>query len=339
MDLFKLLRAESLKRRLPFSLLLLALGAALFFTFSCFNLVYLAFPWSLNQLAQDSMEGVWVSDTLTSLHKEYAQEITRQEGQEDRPTGAAYIIPLPDGRCMGVFFHEDTLGAAQALLDASHEGGAGLRVRGQVRPMDQGHLALYTAAAEQEDEDGEQIMLPFYIDVDRLNGRKLPVCWAVLAASCVLMTAGLAVGGYVLAGGCQRALRRKAAQAGNLAMSMSRVERFYHRTPPLGGVRVDRNYVMFRKGAVDVLLRPWDVTWVYSIDRHDTSRVIFRTGQEKRYTVKMPKVGAQALFQHLEEQTPGILLGYTKERAYAYQCDPTFAHRWEAIWPGCTYKR
>lgn len=347
MDLFKQLREESLKRRLPVTLILLALGAALFFAFSCYDLVKLAFPWKLSQLTPERMSDVWVEDDVTYLYREYAQEITHQEGAEDRQTGAAYVIGISGERYMGLYIHKDALPEFQALLEASNaaytgtsatEDLPGLHIRGMVRPMEGKQLALYRAAAEG-DESVESLMLPYYIDEGRIGRWQLWQCWTALAVSCTLMAAGLAVAVYTLAGGCQRKMKARAAQAGNLEMSMSRIERFYHRTPAIGGVRADKNYILFRKGAVDVLLRPWDVTWAYAIDHGNSSKVVLRTAQGKKYTVKMRAMDAQTLMQHLESETPGMLLGYNKERAYSYRCDPTFAHRWEAIWPGCTYKK
>jgi len=342
MEILKLLREESLIRRLPFALLFLALGAALFFSFHCFDLVKLAFPWSLSQLTAAKLDGVWVEDDVSCLHREYAREITHQKDGEDLLTGTAYIIFLDSGQSMGLFVHQEGLAEAQALLEKCQtQDGTGelpvLHVSGMVRAMPEQHLTLFRAAAEG-DERVESAMLPYYIDVGRLNGWSLAVCWLVLGASCALMALGLGLGIYVLAGGCQRKLKAKAARAGDLAMSLSRVERFYRRTPPLGGVRADKEYVLFRRGAVDILLRPWDVTWAYSIDRRNSSKVVFRTAQEETYTVTMSPMDAQALFHRMEEQTPGVLIGFTDDRAYAYQCDPTFAHRWEAVWPGCTYK-
>lgn len=348
MELFKRLREESLKRRLPISLLLLALGAAVFFAFSCFDLVKLAFPWTLAQLTPEQMEGVWLEDEVSYLHREYAREVTHQEGREDRLTGALYVISLDDEQYMGLYVHQDALDQAQTLMEASDACYNGqlaedelpaMPVAGMVRAMDEGHAALFKAAA-QGDGNVESVMLLYYVDMGRLNGRTLPAVWAALAASCALMAAGLAVGIFALAGGCQRKLKAKAAEAGDLAMSMSRVRGFYERTTPLGGVRADKNYVMFRKGATDILLRPWDVTWAYAQDRRGGSvKVVFRTARKGKYSLTMPQADAQLLFRHLEEQTPGILLGYTKGKARSYRCDPTFAKRWEAFWPGCTYKK
>lgn len=350
MELLEELREDSLKKTLPPALIALVLGLALYFAFGCYDLVRLVYPKALDDLTAETMEGVWLEDDITYFHMAYAQELTYQDGRPARVTGSQYVVRFDSEHYMGLFVHRDGLEEAERMMSACNDFYAGkipesqipsMHVKGTIRAMDEQTLGFYLAAANG-DKDVESIMLPYYIDVGRLNGRSIGAMWAMLVLSILLMAAGLALGACAMLGVFQKRLRDKAAAAGDLKKSMERVRSFYEQTQPVGGVRVRSDYIMFQRGPISVLLRPWDVSWAY----HTAVRpllhwgkrfaVILCTTDNRRYTAAMDEKEAVAVLRLLDEQAPGVVLGYTSEKERSYRNDPTFAKRWEAIWPGCT---
>lgn len=347
MDIRKRLRLDSLRRMLPVCLALLAAGVAVFFLFGCHSLVRLALPRALAELSVENMEGAYVEDDVTYLYAAYAQEVTYQDDRPVAVTGAQYVIQFDGEHYMGLFAHQDTLDEAEAMLSACDAYYTGelredelpaLRVRGVIRSMDEQTLAYYLAAADG-DEDVREVMLPYYIDVNRLNGRPFAVTWAALAAAVLLMLAGIALGLYALLGGCQRKMRAKCAG------SEEEVEQFCQRTEAVGGVRLGPDYILFQSRTESVLLRPWEVSWAYVLDVWPPvnggmpTAMVFRTVDKKKYVIPMSEENTQTLMDLICQWLPGVVRGFSQEKERAYLGDPTFSGRWEAVWPGCTGRK
>jgi len=353
LKLLRQLRGASLRRILPASLALLALGAAVFVLFACYDLARLFSPRALAQLTPETMEGAYVADDIPYLHMVYARELTRREGQPDRVTGAQYVIKFDSEHYMGLSVHRDILARAEEMMDACNAFYNGwlsedqipvLRVEGTIRPLTGQALELYLAAA-QGDGDVEAVMLPYCLDVNRLNGRPYAVTWAALAVSLLLAAAGLALGVPPLAEMLRDRHRARVA-AVRLERSRAGVRRLLDEVPPVGGVRVRTDWLLLPRGSKSVLCRPWEVSWAYQtalnprLHRGSAAAVVFRMADGKgKYTVPMAEEDAQVLLELLERRTPGIVRGYSKEKERAYRGDPTFANRWEAAWPGCTAKK
>ena len=107
-----------------------------------------------------------------------------------------------------------------------------------------------------------------------------------------------------------------------------------------------RRFVYFQQRRKSVLLRPWDVAWVY---HHVTKRyalfipmgsshsVLLCTMAGKKYERFLPKQECQPFLEAVKTALPGAVVGYSAQLEKAYTNDrKAFAARWEQTLPGCT---
>ncbi len=122
-------------------------------------------------------------------------------------------------------------------------------------------------------------------------------------------------------------------------------EQFYFHTNPLNGLYLGDEFVYFRSNRRDVLLRPWDVAWVYQhvtthyalfIPLFKSRSVILRTMGGKSYEFALPKKDIQPTLEAIQSALPGVVTGYNAnlENAYLHNRQ-AFATRWEQAVPGC----
>lgn len=155
------------------------------------------------------------------------------------------------------------------------------------------------------------------------------------------------IGGFplikALRGGYQKQIRDFIAANG----CAREAERFYYNTTPVWReVRLGRDFVYFRAGSKDILLRPWDVAWAY---RHVYTQyvlivipiarsysVVVRTMGGKTYSLTANKKIANELLEAMQRVLPGTLFGYDSNLEKVYKENrQAFAARWEEKVPGC----
>lgn len=354
MELLKRLRRDSLKRVLPLSLLLLAAGIALFFIFGCYDLIQLASPRTLAELTPETMEGAYVEDDVTYFYAAYLQTKEYKDNRYVGVTGVQYVIDFDRSYYMGLSVHKLDLDEAENMMDACDDyyyGKIGadevpvFHVRGTIEAMDDEERSYYFEAAGG-DAGLESIMLPYYVDLNRMNGNTFALMWIMLAVSVALFLGGLVPLIRALTGGYQKKLSAKLAAMGEESSMLERLERFYDSSEPASGVRIGSEFLMFQHGAVTMLFRPWELAWAYQMTtRHRTNGIptgksyaaIFRMMDGTQYSLAMKEPQVQALLKAINENAPGVVLGYTKELEQMYQKNrSSFAARWESVRPGCT---
>lgn len=345
----------SLKKVAPRIALFLVLAAGVFVYFRCWGLIGVLAPKTLADLTPETMEGTYVEDDVYWLYTPYLEEYVQESGKPEKLTGVQYVMDFDDVYYMGIFAHQDNLDEAEELMeavDAFHEGKLDyddvpiLHVKGTIKAMDQEELGYYLDLADGNAEL-EATFLPYYLDMDRINGQPVAAEVVLLVGSLALLAAALFPLVKALSGGYQKKVTAKLAQAGDLETAAERAAQFYDRTEPISGVRMGAEYVYFLSGADSVLLRPWDVAWAYqSTTQHRTNgiptgktyAVVLRTMDGAQYTLPVKKEeDAQRLLEAMQTSLPGVVLGYTEEIEKLYrQNRSVFSERWEEKVPGCT---
>lgn len=355
MEWLKELRMASLKKAAPRIVLFLALAAGVFVYFRCWTLLGVLAPKTLADLTPETMEGAYVEDDVYWLYTPYLEEYVQESGKPDKLTGVQYVMDFDDVYYMGIFAHQDNLDRAEELMeavDAFHEGELDyddvpvMHVKGMIQAMDEEERGYYLELTDGNAELAATF-LPYYLDMDRLNGQPVIAELLLLLGSLALLAAALFPLVKALSGGYQKKVRAKLAESGDLETAAERAALFYDRTEPVGGMRMGSEYVYFLNGAESVLLRPWDVAWGYqSTTQHRTNgiptgktyAVVLRTMDGSQYTLPVKKEEeAQRLLEAMEMSLPGVVLGYTEEIEKLYkQNRSVFSERWEEKVPGCT---
>ncbi len=330
MGLLVPLRKKSLLFVLPPAIFLIVGAVILFFALRCYDVFSTFSPATLSELTVQDLEGTWVEDDISAVYAAYARQATYQAGELKKIEGTAYVIGFGEEHYMGLFLRGSDAERAQAMLDAGGMAGT-LHVKGTVRPMDSQTIALYRAAAGG-DAAVEAVMLPFYLDAGRVNGRAPGLLWGILALCAALIALGTAAIVWAVKWGGQKKLLTTAAQLGELPKMLEKLEAFYGETMPIGGVRLNERYILFQKGALSVLERPRDLAWVYRKPAHLPGEkrcfVTLRMLDGGKHTLLMPEYEAKKLMTALSELLPELEQGWSRGLARAYKEDrESFAAR------------
>lgn len=348
MQWIKSLRKTSLRSVWLRSIVFVALGVALIIIFDCLTLFQMLSPKTLAELDPEHMEGAYVEDDIYYFYTPYLEEEQyRNNVATGRITGRQYIIDFDETYYMGLFVHSRDLDEAETMMDACEAYMNGeisfdqvpvMRVRGTITAMDSQEEGFYLDAAGG-DSQVESIMLPYYIDHNRIGGNTFILTGLIAAAAVVLIVLGIAAPVKALTGGYQKKLLAKLRDMGDPELMAEKLELFYESTEPVSGVRLSREFVFFQSGPHSILLRPHDLAWAYqSTTQHRTNGIktgktyaaILRTMDGAQYTLGMTEDKVQKLLEAIHNTLPGVVLGYSKEIEQAYRKNrELFARRWD----------
>ena len=352
MEWLKQLRMDSLRRVAVRIVVPLVLAAGVFVYFRCWSLAGMVSPKPLSALEPESMEGVYVEDDIYWLYTPYLEERYGESWSTGTLTGVQYLISFDQEYYMGLSVHKDRLEEAGAMMEAVEAIMAGelseeelpvLHVKGSIKAMDEEERGYYLELASGSAEL-EALMLPYYLDVNRIHGRTVLMEAAMLVLSLALLAAALFPLVKALTGGYQKQVLAKLREADDFASAAERAAQFYDRAEPISGVRMGADYVFFQNGADSVLLRPWELAWAYqSTTQHKTNGVptgktyaaVLRTMDGAQYTLPMKEEAVHRLLEAMPASLPGIVLGYTAEIERLYRENrEAFAARWKDRIPG-----
>lgn len=357
MDWLNQLKKESLRKVALRVVLLLALAVFLFVFFGCQNLLQMLSPKTLAELTPETLNGAYVEDDIRFLYTPYVEVEQYRNNIRTGTVGMQYMTDFDDVYYMGLYVHKGDLSEAEALMDACADYMEGslapaqlpvMHVKGTIRLMDEDDQEYYYDLAGG-DQSLKALMLPYYLDVNRVGKQTFSTVAVFAAASLICLILAVFPLVKALTGGYQKQIRQKLSAAGDLEAAAERAERFYESTEPVCGVRMSGEYVFFQSGADSILLRPWDVAWAYqSTTQHRTNGIptgksyaaVLRTMDGKQYTLAMPEQNVQTLLEAMQTALPGTVLGYNDEISALYRKDrAAFSARWEEKVPGCTARR
>lgn len=350
------LKARSIKKALLPSIVLFVAAVAIFFFSGAYGVFGMLAPKTLADLTPETAEGAFVDDEIYFLYGEF---IEVEQYKNNRPTGIFtgryYLTDFDeDTYYMALYVHQEDLKGAESMMDACDDYMDGnlnpnqlptLHVRGTIRAMDKEELGYYYDIADG-DAEFKEVLLPYCLEVGRVNGLSTPLLIIVIVISLVCLGLGLYTLIRACTGGCQKNVRQMLEATGNFEGEVEKAARFYDTTEPINGFRMGREFVYFEHGQVSVLLRPWDVAWAYqSTTRHRTNGIptgktyalVLRLMNGKSYNISMSEKKVQELLRTMETAMPGTVLGYTKELERIYNTQRSaFSARWEEKVPGCT---
>lgn len=354
MEWLKQLRMDSLKKVMFRIVLFFALAVGVFVYFHCWELFGMLSPKSLEELTPETMAGAYVEDDIYLFYTPYLEELYGENRYSAETTGIQYLVDFDEEYFMGLSVHKDRLDEAKAMMTAcdnyfdgkvSEEDLPVLHVKGSIRAMDDEEKGYYMDLAEG-DSELEAIMLPYYLDVNRIDGRPAGAQICIFIGSLALLAAAIFPLVKSLTGGYQKQVKAKLSAMGDFESSAERAAQFYESTEPVSGVRMGSEYVYFIHGADSILLRPWDIAWAYqSTTQHRTNGIpsgktyaaILRTMDGRQYTLSMKEEQVQRLLEAISLSLPGVVIGYTEDLERVYkQNRSAFSDRWEEKLPGCT---
>ena len=351
MEWLKQLRSTSVKKSIPGLLLFVIAAAALLFFTKCYGVFGMLSPKTFSELTPETLNGAFVDDDVPVIYDYYLEEVRTKNGRTVGTVSRQYIIDLDDELYyMGLYAHDGAMKDANEMMQACEKALNGeldpaelpvYHVRGMIRAMTEEDLGYYREYTDGLDMD--EYFLPYYLEVEYINGFPIVLSWILLGVAVLLLGLGIWPVIKALTGGFQKQVRAKLSESGSLEAEAERAERFYESAPETCGVRMDRNYVFFQNGAESILLRPWDVAWAYqSTTQHRTNGIptgktyaaILRTMDGKQYTLGMKETEVQTLLETMASTLPGVVLGYDKELERLYKENRNaFRQRWEEKLP------
>lgn len=348
MQFLKQLRSISLRKNLPAIIILFIISAAIFIGFGCQNLFKLLSPKTLSELTPENMEGAYVEDDIYYFYTPYLQE---EKYKNNHPTGKItsiqFIVDFDETYYMGLSVHGDDLDGAEDMMEACDDYYYGeitaeevpvYHVKGTIRAMDR-EVSDYYYDAASDSPDTQEVMLPYYLDVNRIGSNSFIEVWIWTAISLILLLISLFMFIKALTGGYQKKLKTKLESMGSLDAMTGRLERFYDSTAPVCGVRMDSNFIFFQHGAESIMLLPRDLAWAYqSTTQHRTygiptgksHAVTFRTMDGRSYGLSMKENQIHTLLDAIHQNYPAVVIGYNVELEQLYKNNRNaFAARWE----------
>lgn len=359
MDWLKQLKANSVKKSIPGLILFVGIAVAVVLITRVWHVFGILAPKTLDELTPETLDGAFVDDDIYYIYGSYLEIESYRDNRRIGTSGMQYLIDMDETYYMGLFVHAgkvDEAEQAEKDLDEFYETLYTMdsepsqefldsipvfHVRGMVRAMDDDDLGYYRDATA--DLDDASLFLPYYLEVDYVNGIPVWGCFALLAGVLFLLWLGVWPMVKALRGGFQKQVRAKLAEDGSPERAAEQAELFYNNTPEVCGVRMSSSYVFFQDGAESILLRPWDVAWAYqSTTQHRTNGIpsgktyaaVLRTMDGKQYTLGMKEAQVKELLEAMSTALPGTVLGYDKQLEQTYKNNrDAFRQRWAEHMP------
>ena len=350
------LRRKSILRSVWILLLCAGFAALLLFGSGAIGVFKMLAPKNLEDLTPETAEGKYVTAEIRFLYGDFAEMVETRISDtytSHNTSGRYYMTDFDEETYyMGLYVRKSELPEFEAMQEACYDFIDGLiewedlpviTVKGTMTAMNSKELDYYYDYVDYDSEMTD-VMVPLYLDMNRLNGQDT----FTVALMWVLSLALLAFGGwYVAKAGNQKEVRKVLEASGSFEREAERAAAFYENTQPVCGVRMNGDFVHFRAGQKDILLRPWDVVWCYKhTTRHKLYGIIpvgnsyatmVRTMDGKSYTLPMSEKQVDELLNTMFTAIPGVALGYSEQLANAYaNYRQVFADRWEEKVPGCT---
>lgn len=309
-------------------------------------------PKSLEDLDPETAVGKYVETDIYVLYGSFIDDLetrTSSTYSAVNVVGRYYLIDFDeDTYYMGLHVHKKELPEFEAMMesceaafdrDLNWDEVPVIRVKGTITAMDDKELGFYREAVGDDFDK-----LPFYLDVGRMNGQTVGGMVMIWLISLAVLALGVL---YLMKAGNQKEIIKLLEDSGNFEREAERAAAFYESTEPVCGVRMNRDFVYFRAGQKDILLRPWDVVWAHkSTTRHKLYGIIpvgksyaatIHTMDGRTYTLPMSEQKVNELLNAMFTAIPGVALGYSEQLANAYaNYRQVFADRWEEKDPGCT---
>lgn len=335
-------------------ILLLAAGfaAVMLFGSGAIGIFKTLAPKALEDLDPETAVGSYVETDIYILYGSFIYDMetrTSSTYTAHNIVGRYYLTDFDEETYyMGLYVHKKDLPEFEAMMDDCEAAFEGIldwsevpviTVRGTITAMDDKELGLYREAVG----DGYD-KLPFYLDVGRMNGQTIGGLALIWVISLAVLALGVV---YVVKAGNQKEMKKLLEASGSFEREAERAAAFFETTEPVCGVRMSGDFVHFRVGQKDILLRPWDVVWAHkSTTQHKLYGFIpvgksyataIHTMDGKTYTLPMSEQKVNELLNTMFTALPGVALGYSEQLANAYaNYRYVFADRWEEKVPGCT---
>lgn len=349
MDWLKQLRKKSIVELVPFVIILVAFGMLMFLPVAFLGPWRILFPKAMTELTQDTAVGQYVNTDIPFFYGNFLDEVEYEKYSPWNYTVLSryYLIDFDDKYFMALRVYESDLEEAEAMMDQCQkfmESGkpeavpALFRAKGSIHAMDKEELESYYSAVDN-DEEITSVMLPFYLDMGHIKGISTVAAVVISGIFLFFGTCLIIAGGKVIAkafsGAYQKQLREKLEKSGNFELEAARAQAFYNSTDPINGVRMNKDYIFFTD-THDVLLRPWDIAWVYGQQGKGFS-VKLRLMDGTSYSLSMSKKKGEQLMRAMCDIAPGAVFGYDEKIALLYKINrQAFANRWaEVLTGGC----
>lgn len=358
------LRKESIKKALKFSVVYIVM-AFFFVVYSDAGAIFkFCNPKTLAELTPETMEGAYVKDSIDYIHTVYAKTPVYKN---DNPEGIAddlhYLIDMGEEYYMSLTVLSSGQAEANALEEASCQNYLGeldetqlptMEVSGFIEKMDAELTEFYYEIADGNAET-EAVMFPYSLKMGYLDYFKKRVSWAgaIGALLLIIVTIGMLL--RAITGGGQRKLEAKIAAMGDETTILEQLKSFYDDAASLGDVHISQDFVLFEYMRNSILLRPWDIAWVYALkDSRSTSgkartikgqsrrmcTVSFYTLDGERYRIGIMHFNPGIFEKIVRENIPGATFGYSKKIKKRYRNNRQwFVDRWEKVRPGCTDRK
>lgn len=346
------MRRKSMAKAMWIFLLAAGFAAVMLFGSGAIGIFKTLSPKSLEDLTPETAVGKYVETDIYVLYGSFIDDLETRSSDKYSAVnvvGRYYLIDFDEETYyMGLHVHKKELPEFETMMEncaAAFEENLDwnevpvIRVKGTITAMNDKELGFYRDAVG----DGED-MLPFYLDLGRMNGQTVGGMVLIWVISLAVLALGVL---YMLKAGNQKEIKRLLEASGNFEREAERAAAFFENTEPVCGVRMNEDFVYFRAGQKDVLLRPWDVVWAHkSTTRHKLYGIIpvgksfattIHTMDGKTYTLPMSEQKVNELLNTMFTAIPGVALGYSEQLANAYaNYRQVFADRWEEKVPGCT---
>lgn len=238
-------------------------------------------PRELYSLAGSQLEGAYVTADLDTIIDWYAQTVESKSGRPDRTTFREYLIPTADGY-IGLEVPSSLIQSANAVMkdtqawlsdrSGSYVGdGSRLQVTGTIHRMDEETEAYYNQLLDYyfSPEQIGQYCYPLVLECNAVGRMPANLHWLALGTMAICLLVGLWLLFRALTGAYLKPLTRYISAQPNPELALAQLDRFYEEVPTNGGIKLNRDWLMYDKGASSFLLATRDIAWVYSsVTRH-----------------------------------------------------------------------
>lgn len=346
-------RSKLRKRALLKALLLVAL----FFIIAAFILLVMDLsylpkmlkPQSLADLTPSTMEGAYIEEYIPINYGTYAQYTTTNRNDEEIVLNEYLLVDFDEQTYISLRIGANRVPESDALYDASDQYYSGaitldqvtpMHVKGTIERMDDELLGYYHKGME----DSISIMHPYHIKDGAIGMHSTFSLLLTLVCFIAAVITGLVFLALGLNGHYLRRFDKKVEQLGDERNTLDAIDRFYDQTAPIGGLRINNQFLLFTTKMKPVLLQPRDVAWIY---RHtQTQRVNFIPVAKvhslvicdmdgNRYPLSMLKKNTDKLLEQVPDYLPGTVLSYSEDlnKLYSDSRKP-FENRWAKVSSG-----
>ena len=294
-------------------------------------------PVSLNGIADNEIGEMRAEGDIQFIIGCYAAY--GEEGSESNPDMKYYLIPVGEKSYIGMqtkkkYFadFDQFMAVCQEYLMGERENVEGsYHVKGTITKMEGMELKYYKEYYEQLDWGGEEVFLPYTLNVDCLGTQEYLTYYIFGGIILCIMIAIFYTLVKMIKGNYEKMIIQYCKKSGDYERTLHNIEHFYYSVLPVNEFRISQEYIMVPENHNTLFVESKELLWAY-MNRTEHRTYFIKTGETYAIQLYMRDGTGHTISVHtmqdaeeilgvIHTRLPYVFVGYSDEIRSVFYSD------------------